>query len=165
VQRHLCDAGPDAPRNQTRDAIRPQKTPRPALPEIIRPGHLVDGALSLGPLAAGLSVGRGTDTCVSLVAMAAGVGLTREALPFPVMVIPTCSRSLLSPAKAIDESSKQKTKTNLHIFLAPSARSTVRFRNSGVPGWNGSASRTTCCRGSAKEQKKQSQLAFASTRI
>jgi hypothetical protein len=38
-------------------------------------------------------------------------------------------------------------------FLTPNARSTVRFCNSGVLGWDGSAFHSTCCRGLAKEQQ------------
>ena len=78
----------------------------------------MDGALSLGPLAEGLSVGRGTDATGSALAPAAVLGLTTE-LPVPVIVIPTCSRPLLSRAEVVDQGSRQKTKANLHIVWLP----------------------------------------------
>jgi len=40
-------------------------------------------------------------------------------LPLPVMVNPTCSCPVLSPARTTDEDNKQTPMANLHIFLLP----------------------------------------------
>jgi hypothetical protein len=71
-----------------------------------------DGAVSPGPIAAGRFLGRGTEACARPVA----AGLTVEALTVPVMVSPTCICPLASPARTIDEGSRQRMKANLHIF-------------------------------------------------
>jgi len=70
-----------------------------------------DGAISPGPMAAGRFLGRGTEACVLRATTAA------EALTPPVMVSPTCICPLVSPAKAMDEVIRQRTKADLHIFL------------------------------------------------
>src|SRR5882757_4099129 len=64
---------------------------------------------------AGLFRGRGTDTRV--LPTAAAAALTVEPLPLPVMMSPTLSCPLVSPAKTIDEGSRQRTKANFHILL------------------------------------------------
>src|SRR5882757_9426914 len=64
---------------------------------------------------AGLFRGRGTDTRV--LPTAAAAALTVEPLPGPVMMSPTFSCPLVSPAKATDEGSRQRTKANFHILL------------------------------------------------
>ena len=88
--------------------------------QAVAPAHYrADGAVLARPKAAGLSGGRGTDTCMLRGAMAADAGATVDALPPPVMVNPTCSCPLLSPAKTVHEGSTQTTKASLHIFPLP----------------------------------------------
>jgi hypothetical protein len=62
---------------------------------------------------AGRFLGSGTDTRV----VATGAALTVEPLPGPVMMSPTLSCPLVSPARTIDEGSRQRTKANFHILL------------------------------------------------
>jgi hypothetical protein len=113
-----------------------------------------DGAVSPGPIAAGRFLGRGTEACVLRVATAAG---PVEALTLPVMVSPTCICPLVSPAEAMDEGSRQRTKANLHILLLlardqPSYSATVVCRDGTVL-----PSIRQGRRGAVKEQQKRGQ--------
>jgi hypothetical protein len=80
--------------------------------------HRTDGSVSRRPIAAGRSGGRGTDPRRLPVAMVAGAEPAAETLPLPRMVNPIWICPVLSPARAMDEDSMQKTKASRHIFFA-----------------------------------------------
>jgi hypothetical protein len=76
--------------------------------------HRLDSAVSRLPIVVGRWIGSGTVSS----GPAAGLGLTGDALPFPVIVIPTRNVFRLSPAETPDEASTQRVQTmkvNLHM--------------------------------------------------
>jgi hypothetical protein len=125
----------------------------------------VDGAVSLRPIAVGRSGGRGTGTCVWRGAMAADVGVTVEALPFPVIVSPTCSCPLASSAKPTDGGSRHATKANLHIFLLPTRDQPSEFAT--VVCWDGTVLPSIRLAVAAwpRSSKNEAGRAFASTPV
>ena len=101
----------------------------------------------------GRFLGSGTEACVWPVPTVGA--LTGPVIP--VMVSPTCICPLVSPAKTMDEGSRQRMKANLHIFLLPardqpSDFATVMCEDGTVP-----PSIRQGCRGSAREQQIRGQ--------
>ena len=85
-------------------------------------------------------------------------GLAAGALPWPVIVIPTCKVPLAVPAKAVEDISTQRTTTELHIGTGSwLARPIVRFRDDGVPRWDGYGIPGTPDPGSAWRQQEGDQ--------
>jgi len=108
------------------------------MPEMLDVDHRVEDAVSGGTIGNPVpppTVGCAGDTTVWPVVPVVVLGLIVDLVP--VMVIPTCSCPLASPAKTVDELSRQRMAATLHMmFRVPGAALDCSILQRHVPGWD-----------------------------
>ncbi len=119
-----------------------------AMPKMLDVDHRVEGTVLGGIIGDPVqppTVGCAGDTTAGPVAPAVPLGLIVD--PVPVMVIPTCSCPLASPAKTVDGLSRQRMAATLHMmFRVPGAALDCSILQRHVPGWDSFSSDGIRCR-------------------